>query len=215
MNFELISRIHKELALTGHTFYETVLAISEQVNRKVHIIRLHWQASFLFQQVDDVTSAVGQQLARQVSVIRRDPDHAESALRILHDTLAEALGRVQNLKRSLNRVEGHIREIKLETIREDLISLQRDLTLRLAGIERLVVSRNAAAAGHPLRVLPSQPSSRVVTVLRGPFLLTPSEEFVFRSGDIVLVIGPQVELDQIIPWFTGQRPRTAVLTQSA
>ncbi len=215
MNFELLSRIHKELAITGHTFYETILAISEQVNRKVHIIRLHWQASLLLQRVDDVTSTVGRHLAQQISAMQRDQQQPESAMRILHDTLAESLTRVQDLKRSLNRVDTHIREIKLETIREDLVSLQRDLTLRAAGIERLLIRRNAAAAGQPFRALPSLPSSRVVTVLRGPFLLPPSDELIFRAGDIVVVIGAQTELDQLIPWFTGQRPLTAALTESA
>ncbi len=215
MNFELLSRIHKELTVTGHTFYETILAISEQVNRKVLIIRLHWQASVLLQRVDDVTSTVGQQVAQQISAMRRDQHQPESVIRALHDTLTEALTRVQDLKRALNKVDTHIREIKLETIRENLVSLQRDLTLRTAGIERLLISRGAAAAGQPLRALPPLPSSRVVTVLRGPFLLPPSDDLIFRAGDIVVVIGAQTELDQLIPWFTGQRSLTAALTESA
>lgn len=215
MIFELFSRIHKELTLTGHTFYETVLAVSEQVNRKVHILRLHWQASVLLQRIDDATSTVGQHLARHVSTMRRGHSEYEFALRTLQETLGGALTRIQDLKRALNRVDMHIREIKLETIREDLVSLQRDLTLRSAGIERLLVSRNAAAASQPLRALPPVPSSRVMAILRGPSLLTPHEDFAFRAGDIVVVIGPQIELDQLIPWFTGQRPLTAALTQSA
>lgn len=215
MNFELFGRIHKELSLTGHTFYETVLTISEQVNRKVLIVRLHWQASLLLQRIDDVTSSVGQHLAQQVSTMRRDQRDTESTLRTLHETLSGALTRIQDLKRSLHRVDTHIREIKLDTIREDLVSLQRDLALRSAGIERLVVSRSSAAASQPLRALPPLQSSRVVAVLRGPFFLTPHEELAFRAGDIVVVIGPQAELDTLIPWFTGQRPLTAALIQSA
>lgn len=215
MSFEILIRIHKELTITGHTFYETVLAISEQVNRKVHILRLHWQASLLLQRIDEATSTVGQHLARQVSIIRRDQCDRESALETLRDILAGALTRIQDLKRTLTRVDAHIREIKLETIREDLVSLQRDLTLRSAGIERLLVSRNAAATSQPLRALPPLPSSRVVAILRGPCLLTLHEDLTFRAGDIVVVIGPQTELDQLIPWFTGQRPLTAILPQSA
>jgi len=215
MNFESFSRIQKELAVTGNTFYETVLAISEHVNRKVHILRLHWHASLLLQRMDDATSTVGQHLAGLVSRIRRDRGEHESALRILQETLGGTLTRIQDLKRTLNQVDAHIREIKLETIREDLLSLQRDLTLRSAGIERLVVSRSAAATHHPLRALPQLRSSRVVGILRGPSLLTPHEEFACRAGDIVVVIGSQTELDQLIPWFTGQRPLTATLIQSA
>lgn len=215
MTFELFNRIHKELAITGHSFYETVLAISEHVNRKVHILRLHWHASLILQRIDDATSTVGRHLARQISRLHRNECSHESALGTLHETLGGTLTRIQDLKRTLNRIDTHIREIKLETIRQDILSLQRDLTLRSAGIERLVVSRGAAATTQPLRALPALPASRVVTILRGPCLLTPHEDMTCRAGDIVVVIGPQVELDQLSPWFTGQRPLTAALMQSA
>ncbi len=67
MAFELLDRVHKELSITGHAFYEGVLAVSEVVNRKVEIIRLHWQASSLLQRIDDVTAQVGQLIAAQVA----------------------------------------------------------------------------------------------------------------------------------------------------
>lgn len=216
MNFELLGRIHKELSITGHSFYETVLAISEQVNRKVHIMRLHWQASVFLQRIDGVNAMIGQSIAQQVSRRFQDSSQPQTAISRLEETFAEAIPRIQEFKQSLSRVDTHIREIKFESIREGLLSLQRDLTLRSAGIERLTVRRGAPAASQSLSALPHVPDSRVVTILRGPFLLAPTDDLVFRPGDIVIVVGVQAELDQLIPWFTGQRPLTTMtLTQSA
>jgi len=209
MNFELLGRIHKELSVTGHTFYETILAVSEQVNRKVHIIRLHWQASVLLQRIDDLNALVGQHMAQHVSNRSQGAHEPSTTGSRLEELIGGAITRVQELKQSLNLVDAHIREIKLETVREGLLSLQRDLTLRSAGIERLLVRRNAPATGQTLNTLPV-PASCVATIMRGPFLLAPTRDLVFRPGDIVIVVGAQAEIDQLIPWFTGQRSIPAV-----
>ena len=211
MAFELIDRVHKELSITGHAFYETILSISELVNRKVQIIRLHWQASTLLQQIDDVTAKVGQQIVAQVSDRLRDQSHPDSVVGVIDQTLANAISRVQTLKQVLISVDAEIRELKIETVHRDLLSLQRDLALRSGGIERLTVVRGAAAAGQPLSALPQCSSASVAAVLRGPFLLAPTSDLLFRPGDIVVLIGAQTELDQLISWFTGQRPPHHVL----
>ncbi len=215
MNFEILGRIHKELSVTGHTFYETILAVSEQVNRKVHIIRLHWQASVLLQRMDDVHAQVGQHVVQHVLSRSQGTHELHTAVSRLEELIAGTITRIQELKQSLSQVDTHIREIKLETVREGLLSLQRDLTLRSAGIERLLVRRHAPATGQPLGTLPV-PASCVATIMRGPFLLAPTKDLVFRPGDIVIVVGPQAEVDQLIPWFTGQRPlSTVTLTRPA
>jgi Trk K+ transport system NAD-binding subunit len=205
MNFELLGRVHKELSITGHAFYETILSLSELVNRKVQIIRLHWQASTLLQQIDDVTAKVGQQIVAQVSDRLQDQSPPASVVGVIDQTLADAISHVQELKRSLIMVDAQIRELKIETAQQDLLSLQRDLALRSGGIERLTVVRGAAAAGQPLSALPRSSSAYVATVLRGPFLLAPTSDLQFRPGDIVVLIGAQTELDQLVSWFTGQR----------
>lgn len=215
MTLELLGRVHKELSITGHAFYETILSISELVNRKVQIIRLHWQASTLLQHIDDVTAKVGQQIVAQVSdrlLYQRQPDSVVGAI---DQTLAGAVSRVQELKQSLLGVDAQIRELKIETVHQDLLSLQRDLALRSGGIERLTVVRGATAAGQPLSALPPSSSAYVATVLRGPFLLAPTDDLLFRPGDIVVLIGAQTELAQLVSWFTGQRPLTTSLTRSA
>lgn len=215
MTFELLGRVHKELSITGHAFYETILSISELVNRKVQIIRLHWQASTLLQHIDDVTAKVGQQIVAQVSDRLLYQSQPDSVVGAIDQTLADAVSRVQELKQSLLGVDAQIRELKIETVHQDLLSLQRDLALRSGGIERLTVVRGAAAAGQPLSALPPSSSAYVATVLRGPFLLAPTDDLRFRPGDIVVLVGAQTELTQLVSWFTGQRPLTTSLTRSA
>jgi len=214
MTFELLGRIHKELSITGHAFYETVLSISELVNRKVQIIRLHWQASTLLQQIDDVAAKVGQQIVAQVSERLLYQNQSDSVVGMIDQTLIDAVTRIQELKQSLIGVDAQVRELKAETVHQDLLSLQRDLALRSGGIERLTVARGAAAAGQPLSALPQYPSAYVAAVLRGPFLLAPTPDLLFRPGDIVVVIGAQTELDQLVSWFTGRRPLTTSFTRS-
>lgn len=213
MTLDLLVRVHKELSITGHAFYETILSISELVNRKVQIIRLHWQASTLLQQIDEVTAKVGQQIVTQVS--DRVLSHPDPVIGAVDQILADAVSRVKRLKQSLMGVDARIRELKIESVHQDLLSLQRDLALRSGGIERLTVARGAAAVGQPLCALPQYSSAYVVTVLRGHFLLTPSSDLLFRPGDIVILIGAQTELDQLVSWFTGRRRLTTSLTRSA
>ena len=62
MSLEFLGRLHKELSITGSALYEIVLSISERVNRKTQIIRLHWHASGILQQIDKVTAEVGRQV---------------------------------------------------------------------------------------------------------------------------------------------------------
>lgn len=214
MAFELFDRVHKELSITGHAFYEGILAVSEVVNRKVEIIRLHWQASSLLQRIDDVTVRVGQLVAAQVSDRLHSRLQSDSIVYAVDEALTDARARVHELKRSLVQVDAQIRELKLEAIHQDLLLLHHDLTVRSAGIERLAVVREAAAAGQPLSATPNPLAPYIATVLRGPFLLAPNRDLVLRPGDIVIVIGPQTELDQLTHWFTGQRPLTPALTRS-
>lgn len=207
MSLELLGRVHKELSITGSAFYEAILAISERVNRKVQIIRLHWQASTLLQRMEHVTGELGQQIVDQVSRRFLMRDQPDSSLHALDATLNRATARVQELKQALVQIDAQIRELKLEAIHHDLLNLQRDLSLRSAGIERLTISRGAAAVGQPVSALPQSPSVHIVTILRGPFLLAPSDDLVFRPDDIVVLIGVQSELDQVTAWFSS--PRTA------
>ena len=215
MKFELLSRIHKELSITSSALYEAVLAVSEQVNRKVQIIRLHWHASNLLSQIESHEADLGKQLVDQIAR-RFITLHEPAALYSGIDSALEKTSvQVHSLKQALLTVDSQIREIKLEAIHEDLLRLQRDLALRSAGLERLTVKRRALAVGQPLHAMPGGSSVRVVTILRGPFLLSPSEDFLFRQDDVVLLVGHRTDLDTCITWFTSQHPIKTVTTKSA
>ena len=212
MNVELFGRIYKELSITGGALYEMILSISERVNRKTQIIRLHWQASGLLQRIDQVTAEVGQQVVNHVAQPFSAQDPHESAL----DTeLSHATRRIQEFKHSLTQVDGQIRGLKLEAIHEELLRLQQDLTVRSARIERLTIARHAAAVGQPISAMPRSASVHIASVLRGPFLLAPSEGLIFRTDDIIVLIGIDSELDRLVTWFASDRPLNRSTTKSA
>ena len=215
MTFELFSRIHKELSITGSALYEMVLAISERVNRKVQIIRLHWQASSLLQQIDEQTGDLGRQMVTHVS--RRFLIHGQSTpdLNDLETNLSHTASRVQDFKRSLLQIDGQIRELKLEAIHEELLRLHHDLKLRSARIDRLTVARSAAAVGQSITAMPQSSPAYVAAILRGPFVLAPSDGLIFRPDDIVILIGTESDLDHVALWFTSQRSLQAPSTKSA
>lgn len=215
MTFELFSRIHKELSITGSALYEMVLAISERVNRKVQIIRLHWQASSLLQRIDEQTGDLGRQMVTHVS--RRFLIHGQSTpdLNDLETNLSHTASRVQDFKRSLLQIDGQIRELKLEAIHEELLRLHHDLKLRSARIDRLTVARSAAAVGQSITAMPQSSPAYVAAILRGPFVLAPSDGLIFRPDDIVILIGTESDLDHVALWFTSQRSLQAPSTKSA
>lgn len=215
MNFELLGRLQQELSITGRALYETVLAISERVNRKVQIMRLHWQASHLLARIDDVHNTLGQQVAGSVSKRSMGRAALESDLTDLDDSVSQAHLRVQDLKRALLGIDTEIRQLKLETIHDDLLHLQRDLSMRSAGIERVAIPRGSAAIGQKLSNVPRSSATHIATVLRGPFLLAPEDDLVFRTGDIVVLLGEQTELDRLNHWLTSHRHTKAVAPQSA
>jgi hypothetical protein len=212
MSLEFFGRLHKELSITGSALYEMVLAISERVNRKTQIIRLHWHSSGVLQQIDEVTAEVGRQVEDHSTRQLSNQDQHDSALETL---VAHATVRVQELKQSLARIDGQIRELKLEAIHEELLKLQQDLTARSAKIERLTIARHATAVGQTLSAMPRSSSVHIASVLRGPFLLVPSEGLIFRTDDIVVLIGLESEVDHLVTWFTSQRTLNTATTKSA
>jgi hypothetical protein len=203
MSFEFFGRLQKELSLTGNAVYESVVAVAERVNRKVHVLRLHGQAASLLTQIETVQGELGQQLAGALS--RHPPARSSASPTDLERTVNHAVDRVHLLKQTLLQVDAQIRALKLEAIQGDLLTLQRDLSLRAAGIERLPVSHGSKAVGKQVSGLAWPTTVRLVTVFRGPFLIPPTEDFVFRADDIVIAIGLRADLDQIASWFAVPR----------
>jgi K+/H+ antiporter YhaU regulatory subunit KhtT len=205
MSLELLGRIQQELSITGSTIYETVLALAERANRKVQVLRLHSQASTLLSQIEQVHGELGRQIVALCA--KRPPFSHESTLPSdqLERFLGQAGDRVQQLKRTLLSVDSHIRELKLETIHHELLTLQQDLSLRAAAIERFPVVQGSPAIGRTLAEVALPASVRLVTILRGPFLVPPDDALVLRVDDVLVIIGLQADLAQVVSEFTQAR----------
>ena len=205
MSLELLGRFQQELSITGSAIYETVLALAERANRKVQVLRLHNQASTLLSQIEQVHGELGRQIATLCA--RRQPFSHESTLPSdqLERFLGQAGDRVQQLKRTLLSVDSHIREIKLETIHHELLTLQQDLSLRAAALERFPVIQGSPVIGRTLAEVALPASVRLVTVLRGPFLVPPDDALVLRVDDVLVIIGLQEDLAQVASEFTQAR----------
>jgi len=205
MSLELFGRIQQELSITGSAIYETVLALAERANRKVQVLRLHSHASSLSSQIEQVHGELGRQIAALCA--RRPPFSHESTLPSdqLEQILGQAGDRIQQLKRTLLSVDSHIRELKLETIHHELLTLQQDLSLRAAAIERFPVVQGSPVIGRPLAEVALPVSVRLVTVLRGPFLVPPDDALVLRVDDVLILIGLQADLAQVVSEFTQAR----------
>lgn len=215
MRLDFLNRLQKELSVTGTALHEAVVSIAERVNRKVQILRLHWQASSVLERIDAVSHDLGRQIVDQIA--RRPSEHhpLDPDLSEVDSTINRATTRIQTLKQSLVGLDVQIRQLKLETIHEDLLRLQQDLSQRSAGIERVKIPQSSAAVGQRIGDVPRSSSIHISTVMRGPFLLAPVEDLTFRTGDIIVLVGGQTELDHLSVWFTRRRHSTSSATQSA
>jgi hypothetical protein len=204
MLLDLLGRLQKELSITGQAIYETIIAIAERVNRKLEILRLHGQASAVMTEVD-VTHA---ELGRQITALwtRRFLPGQEAALSAeLNQLLVQTSARIQQLKQALLAVDTQVRALKLETVQEDFLALQRDLTHRSAALERMALPQGSPAIGQKVGDLLLPESVRVVTIFRGPFFINSCDDLVLRAEDVLIVIGLQADLAQVAEQLTGAR----------
>lgn len=206
MTAELLSRIRKELTVNLAVLREAVLAISERVNRKTQLLKLHWQASDISDRMDSAHRALGAQLFPLLSssgeLKRSEPalDRPEAA-----GLLSAATSQVGLLKKELGQIETLVRELEVEAMREDLLKIQQDLSTRSATMERVQVARGAWAVDRSISQMGLSPPTRVAAVLRGPALLHLTDSLVFQSGDLVVLVGPQVEVKRLLPYFVDQQ----------
>jgi len=190
MTAEFVRRIRKEFTLTARGIHETVLAVAERVNRKVQVLRLHWEAASLSGQIERLHQQLGAALCAVLA-----PHDGRHALEIAHGTteqyLSDISSRVRTLKKALLQVDPRVRQIESEAVREDLLNLERDLFHRSATIERLRVVPGAAASGCPVGQL-GLPAS-----------------VLFRPGDMVVLLGLRDELKSVLPLFSERKRATA------
>lgn len=208
MTTDFLRRIRKEFTFTAKGIQETVLAIAERVSRKVQILRLHWQAASLSGQIEQLHQQLGATLCAVLA-----PQGDRQTHELSHSTtghhLADIASRVKGLKEALAQVDPRVRQIESEALREDLLTLERDLFQRSATIERLRVVQGSAASGSPVGQLGLPASVRVVVVLRGPSLLLNFDTVLFRPGDMVILLGLRDELKSVLPLFLERKRATA------
>jgi len=205
MTTEFLQRIRKEFTLTLTGAREAILAVSERVNRKVQILKLHWQASSLIDHIESIQQETGAFLAEhllrdrapstQVShPIPPEPIHPEIAAK-----LPTTAARIRLLKNDLQRIDALTRELEAEALSDDLRKIQRDLCTRSATVERIVVPAGSSVCGRAVAQLGLHPDVRVAAVLRGPALMTDLDSLPLRAGDIMLLVGPREELKHALP----------------
>jgi hypothetical protein len=200
---ELWQRLVKEAKVTLSGTREAILAISERVNRKTQTLRLHWQAATLTHQMEDISRTVGHALC-DLAVPSGHDTSVDRVYLAARTHLLEGATAVRALKQELTHVEGAIRDLELEALHEGLVQIQRDLTSRSASLSRFVVTPDSAAVGLSLLQLDLPTMTQVAALLRGPTLLSPSAEVFLRAGDIVILLGPQAELQRVASHFVGQ-----------
>jgi K+/H+ antiporter YhaU regulatory subunit KhtT len=204
MLFELLGRLQKELSITGQAIYETILAIAERVNRKVEVLRLHGQASAVITQVDMIHTELGRQITT-LWTRRFLPGHETALAAELNQLLVQTMARIHQLKQTLSTVDSQVRALKLETVQEDFLTLQRELSRRSGALERIPLPQGSPAIGQKIGDLGLPGSVRVVTIFRGPFLITSFDDLVLRADDVLIVIGLQSDLAQAAAQFTVAR----------
>jgi hypothetical protein len=182
--------------------YETVVAVAERVNRKVQILRLHGQATSILNQIHAIHRDIGLRLAHLASRSTSDLSvDARSRMLPLSDAIRVAADRIKGQRAALQYIESHIRDLKVELAQAELLTIQRELGLRDAAIERVVVAQGAAVIGHPLGEFDLPPTTRIAAVFRGPFLLPLSDSSTLRQDDIVILTGLRHDLSQWLPHF--------------
>jgi hypothetical protein len=193
-----LNRARKELRFNVHGLRETILALSERVNRKVQVLKLGWQAAELSDQVEAVYQQLGQNL---VLLLANDERHLAPHLPTSDVLLAltAANGQLGLLRNELARIDGLVRELEAEVLRDDLLKLQQDLTSRMLSLERLVLPAGSPAAGRSFTELALPTDLHLVAVLRGPTALDQPAQSALRDGDIVIVLGPRAALKAAQP----------------
>lgn len=205
---DFLRRIRKEFTLTARGIHETVLAIAERVNRKVQILKLHWQAASLRDQIERLHQQLGNDVCASLASQEARPSGA-GPVNPVEQRLAETASRVRLLKKDLMLVDPQVRQIESEALREDLLNLERDLFLRSATIERLRIVPGTFASGCTIRQLGLPPSIRIMAVLRGPALILNFENVLLRPGDTVILLGLRDELKTVLPLFLERKRVTA------
>ena len=205
MNFDFLLRLRQELRVTLSAAEETVLALAERVNRKVQLLRLHWQASQLQEHLAGIHRELGRHLAESGSRSKLPTATAHDSAPTPQESdglLRRSSEQARGLKELLERISARILALRSEVIREDLLRFTRDLEFRGVTLQYLVVARNAPLVGRRLRDATLHVDAHVVGVLRGPLVVTPTSDETIQAGDGILIMGTPTAMQQCVDLTT-------------
>ncbi len=110
---DLFQRLTKEASVTVAGARESVLAISERVNRKTQTLRLHWHAATIRHQMESVYRTLGQTLCDVADPAGPLMPMSAANSTHTHARVRDAAAAVQLLKRELGLVEAAIRDLEV------------------------------------------------------------------------------------------------------
>lgn len=200
---EVLNRLLNEIKVTIAGGQESVLAISERVNRKTQTLRFHWRAATLRHQIESEYQRLGHMLYNGFSSGTGTSPTLTASTADMDTRLFDAVGSIQLLKKELKETEASIRNVEAEVLHEDFVSIQRDLLSRTAGMSRVVITAASSALERPVKQLQLPPMTRVAGMLRGSVLLSPMDDSPLRSGDILILLGPQPEVQLVAEALRG------------
>ncbi len=202
---DFLDRLRKETTLSIESTREALFAIAERVNRKTHIMRLHWRAASITAQLDQLHKELGLTVANAFVQGARSPHPSEDN----PEWLANAASQAQTLKQQQVKLDELIRELEVELLYEEMLKLQQDLSTRELHLRRLVIPPKSWGIGRTVHDLALDNPVRVLAVLRGPTVLTALEEISFRAGDIILLVGPRDRVQEVLFRLTDRDRVTA------
>lgn len=210
MSWFLINRVRQELTISGTAIYEAVLGIAERVHDKVQIFHLHAQAAATQEQIKQAYASLGTRVAAfHANSPVTDSNLAPLTLELEH-ILTETDEQLKALNRTLDNTNKLIHELTIDPTHGELQTIQHALMMRGAAIRRLSVIEDSAMINKPLATILGPQSVRLITVIRGPLLMTPADELTLCLHDIVIMIGSEEDLTSVTLYFTksvkGNRP---------
>ena len=204
VHLDLLTRLRQELRFTLATVEEGTLAVAERVNRKVQLMRLHWQASHIQAALSRVQRHLGEAVSQEaieaglLSESRGSPSAAEE---VLHQSLPQ----VQSYKEQLERINVQVGVLRSEFVHDDLVRYYRDIQIRDETFAYVPVARGSSCVGLPFEALASRYGVRLLMVVRGAVLLSATDRSMLRAGDQVALTGPVSALTPCVAQLMASR----------
>src|SRR6185295_15244069 len=130
-----------------------------------HAAELTRQIALAYQEIGAL--ATGALMGRDQNLASQEPPVPPE----LQARLEELAATLRILKLELGQIDRRIEEIEADTLSDDMVRFQLDLSGRSLHIERLTVVPEATAVGVPIEKLALSSDTRVMAVFRGPALL--------------------------------------------